>query len=87
MLLLAATADPSTSEALWALAQALADVRAAGAALDDAAGDLFVLSRDTEWRSDGVTALCDALGDLTTRTRVAAADAGVHEARIMSVMS
>ncbi|MFB4351326.1 hypothetical protein [Microbacterium sp. CR_7] len=80
-----APAGPLTSDALWVLLQALAEVRVAREALDGAAGDVLALSHDAEWRSDGVTALRDTLGGLATRTRVAAADAGLHEAQIASV--
>ncbi|MCM3778768.1 hypothetical protein [Microbacterium hydrocarbonoxydans] len=80
-----APAETLTSDALWVLLQALAEVRVARDALDGAAGDVLTLSRDAEWRSDGVAALRDTLGDLATRTRVAAADAGLHETRIASV--
>ncbi|PCE16149.1 hypothetical protein AUC47_09375 [Microbacterium sp. SZ1] len=80
-----APADTLTSDALWVLLQALAEVGVARDALDGAAGDVLALSHDAEWRSDGVTALRDTLSDLATRTRIAAADAGLHEARIASV--
>jgi len=80
-----APADALNSDALWVLLQALAEVRVARDALDGATGDVLALSHDAEWRSDGVTSLRDTLRDLATRTRVAAADAAVHETRIASV--
>ena len=79
------TSGPLTSDALWALLQALTSVRVAQDALDAAAGDVLALSLDAGWRSDGVAALQELLSELATRTRIAAADAGLHEARIASV--
>lgn len=78
MLLLAPT-DPAAAPPSWAVLHALSLVRAAGAALQDAIPALVTLRGDTEWRSDGVQALQDALHDLLASTRVARADVTDHE--------
>lgn len=64
----------STAEAEWAKSQAARDLRAAVDALDDAGASLRGLVDETAWRSDGIRAMHDALGDYGRRTWAEASD-------------
>nr|WP_201470660.1 hypothetical protein [Microbacterium hydrocarbonoxydans] len=64
----------SAAEAEWAKTQAGRDLRAAVESLDDARASLRALADDTAWRSEGVRAMHDALGDYGRRAQVEATD-------------
>lgn len=64
----------SAAEAEWAKSQAGRELRAAVEALDDARASLRALADDTAWRSEGVRAMHDALGDYGRRARAEASD-------------
>lgn len=56
------------SDAAWARSQALREIRAAVDAVNAAAAVLVRLTVDTEWDSDGVRALHQALVEFAGRT-------------------
>ncbi|MFJ2544214.1 hypothetical protein [Microbacterium sp. NPDC087589] len=69
-----ALAQTGAADTAWARAQALAALRTAVEALDDVRASLAVLTADTDWHSDGVRAMQDALEDLRRRTRPEASE-------------
>ncbi|QDE36306.1 hypothetical protein FIV50_16860 [Microbacterium foliorum] len=69
-----ALAQTGAAETAWAKAQVLAALRTAVEALDDVRASLAVLTSDTDWHSDGVRAMQDALEDLRLGARLEASE-------------
>lgn len=75
----------SAAEAEWAKSQAARELRAAVEALDDARASLRALADDTAWRSEGVRAMHDALGDYGRRARAEASDTRVRVSEVAGI--
>ena len=60
--------ETETVVTAWAKADARRELREADEALDSARAALLGLAADTQWRSEGVRAMQDAIDDLARRT-------------------
>lgn len=65
-----ALAQTGAAESTWAKARAAHDLDTAIDAFDDARASLIGLAADTQWHSDGVRAMHDAIADFERRTGV-----------------
>lgn len=75
----------SAAEVEWAKTQAGRELRSAVEALDDARASLSSLAADTAWRSAGVRAMHDALGDYGRRARAEASETRGRVAEVAGI--